>query len=270
MTLRPDSPAQPRWVALDTELTSLRSCRTVEELTDHVATLAVQACGAAAIALGHFVGSEWLPWLRAGDLGLLESLAGIPSSSTDVGALPGVDQRVIRTHEAGRRQSSNEHHTDIVVAAVGSAGTTLGLMYVVGNRLNVEIVECYANALGAVLDLIRVRQRAQRQRYVLARLRGAVAERLEQPIELISEVPHPANSRATPAHPRPNPTALRERLTDRQREVLDLMMAGLTNAQIAEQLVVALPTVKSHVRVLLRISGSVNRAEALARFSRRS
>jgi DNA-binding CsgD family transcriptional regulator len=63
-------------------------------------------------------------------------------------------------------------------------------------------------------------------------------------------------------------SALRARLSARQREVLDLMMAGLSNAEMAERLVVALPTVKSHVRAVLRASGAVNRSDAVARFSR--
>jgi DNA-binding NarL/FixJ family response regulator len=61
---------------------------------------------------------------------------------------------------------------------------------------------------------------------------------------------------------------VRGALTVRQREVLDLVVAGLSNAEIAEQLVISMTTVKSHVRAILRASGAVNRADAMARLAR--
>jgi DNA-binding CsgD family transcriptional regulator len=55
-------------------------------------------------------------------------------------------------------------------------------------------------------------------------------------------------------------------LTAREREVLELMVSGATNTNIANQLVVSEGTVKSHVKRILRKLHVSNRAEAAARY----
>jgi two-component system, NarL family, response regulator LiaR len=53
-------------------------------------------------------------------------------------------------------------------------------------------------------------------------------------------------------------------LTEREREVLKLMVEGLTNNQIAERLVVSRSTVKFHVSSILSKMGVASRTEAVA------
>jgi DNA-binding CsgD family transcriptional regulator len=55
-------------------------------------------------------------------------------------------------------------------------------------------------------------------------------------------------------------------LTRRELEVLALMAAGASNAGVAERLVIAEGTVKSHVKHILRKLRAANRAEAVARY----
>lgn len=52
-------------------------------------------------------------------------------------------------------------------------------------------------------------------------------------------------------------------LTSRERDVLALMVAGKSNVQIAEELVICIPTVKSHVGHILSKLGVKTRAEAI-------
>jgi NarL family two-component system response regulator LiaR len=58
--------------------------------------------------------------------------------------------------------------------------------------------------------------------------------------------------------------ALGHDLTSREREVLALMVEGLTNPQIAERLIVSRSTAKAHVSNILSKLGASNRAEAIS------
>lgn len=57
---------------------------------------------------------------------------------------------------------------------------------------------------------------------------------------------------------------LTEELTERQREVLSLVVQGYSNQEIANRLFVSLATVRFHVSTILAKLGASNRAEAAA------
>ncbi len=59
-----------------------------------------------------------------------------------------------------------------------------------------------------------------------------------------------------------NPSALQQ-LTPREAEVLELMVEGLSNSEMAARLFVSLPTVKSHVASILRKLGVRDRTQAV-------
>jgi NarL family two-component system response regulator LiaR len=68
------------------------------------------------------------------------------------------------------------------------------------------------------------------------------------------------------AHPASDPPAdeLIAALTQRELEVLALMVEGLTNPEIAERLVVSRSTVKAHVSNILAKLNAANRSEAVS------
>ena len=58
---------------------------------------------------------------------------------------------------------------------------------------------------------------------------------------------------------------LPEALSERELEVLRLAAAGATNREIAERLVIALPTVKKHMSNIFVKLDTTNRTQAIAR-----
>lgn len=217
------------WDAVDAALGSLRALRTAREYADQACELARQACAAEAAELVVDSGGTRL---RSDPDGLL----GCTSAASGQGCR---DETV----------------------PVTSAGRTLGSLRVVGGPLpEPGITAAVAFTLGSVLGLVTTLDRAREHRTVTGTL--GITDPAESPVELVD----PGVIVAAPDRTPPPPAA--ERLSVRQREVLDLMLAGSTNAEIADRLVISVPTVKSHVRAILRACGAVNRADAISRLFR--
>lgn len=70
------------------------------------------------------------------------------------------------------------------------------------------------------------------------------------------------------ARPRINQTGLLAPLTPRQRQVAELIVAGLPNKQIARELDISVATVKDHVHAILQRIGVRSRAELIAAATR--
>lgn len=60
-----------------------------------------------------------------------------------------------------------------------------------------------------------------------------------------------------------HPSRIGHDLTDREREVLALLVKGMSNMEIAERLVISRSTVRFHVSNILSKFGAANRAEAV-------
>lgn len=103
-----------------------------------------------------------------------------------------------------------------------------------------------AGAIGYLLKGISMEDLAQAIRSVNAGQPTLAAEALQALVQV----------------PR-SPMVLGADLTPREREVLELLAAGLSNADIAERLVVSVAGVKYHVSSILSKLGAANRTEAV-------
>ncbi len=115
------------------------------------------------------------------------------------------------------------------------------------------------DAIEAMIGLAKVRHQTGRSDEALHQLNaaGELADRLGNP-QRVADVRSAVDEvTATYHHP-----ALPADLTARQAEVLGLLAAGLSNKEIAAELVLSLPTVERHLATIYRKLGLSGRVEA--------
>jgi LuxR family transcriptional regulator, maltose regulon positive regulatory protein len=78
----------------------------------------------------------------------------------------------------------------------------------------------------------------------------------------VLQAEHPAQGSLSPSAPHGEPP--REPFTDRERKVLRLLAAGLSNAEIAAELVVSINTIRTQARSIYQKLNAKNRHEAVA------
>lgn len=115
--------------------------------------------------------------------------------------------------------------------------------------------------------ILRHRLRVQRRemRQIASWADAKTSELSDRAIDLTTDRDHDAGDSEPNAKP---DAALRDLLTRREVDVLELMVKGETNAGIARGLVVSEGTVKFHVKNILRKLHASNRAEATSRYLR--
>jgi LuxR family transcriptional regulator, regulator of acetate metabolism len=120
----------------------------------------------------------------------------------------------------------------------------------------------FGHAVARTATLDRVRSNRGRLRQALASAEAAMNQVCDARIALANSMTEPE------ASPPPSYDRSARLLTRRQRQIIELMSEGATNADIANRLVLSPDTVKSHVRQILRVMQAANRAEAVSRYVR--
>lgn len=139
------------------------------------------------------------------------------------------------------------------------------------DELDRDALFAFAEALGVMIARLTLHERLRTQQEQLrrmARQAEEVADGLARAdLKMALEPVRVEASGALSVLPPEQPGATSQ-LTRREFEVLKLLAEGMSNAAIAERLVVSPATVKSHVhRVLVKL-GARNRAEATSRYLR--
>jgi DNA-binding NarL/FixJ family response regulator len=136
-----------------------------------------------------------------------------------------------------------------------------------------DVLWMLAEGLGYAFERTVLSERQRALRHQVLRATASIGEILDQYVDADVEVARleldTAAAVRTAAAPFIAPESrLHTLLTRREIEVARLMAAGRTNQQIAEELVIAHQTAKSHVSQILRKLRAANRAQAVLKYSR--
>ena len=140
-------------------------------------------------------------------------------------------------------------------------------------ELDRDLLRTFVDAVGPACESLSILDRLAAQREQLDAALAA-AGTLFSPLHVAASSLSPGPVPAVEPSDRPAPrfgapdAVRRWRFTEREREVLELLVMGATNGQIAGRLVVSESTVKSHVKHIFRKLGVTTRAEAIARYLR--
>ncbi|MFY9468958.1 MAG: LuxR C-terminal-related transcriptional regulator [Solirubrobacterales bacterium] len=163
-----------------------------------------------------------------------------------------------------------------VAAPIMPEGRVIGFLhadrYFTGHQVDAldrDSIWAFAEGFGYAFErtamLERMRAKQQDLRDALSSASALVAELQETELDLVRIQVKPAEATSAAMATSGRSPAIAT-LTRREVDVLELMAEGATNAAIADRLVIAEGTVKSHVKRILRKLSAANRAEAVSRY----
>lgn len=273
------------------ELAALRRLSSPAEILTSAPAAACRACGFDRALVSTVRGSVWSPVAMHAETGaanpvnmvLTDLVRGreIPLSS----AMPEAELVRRRAPVLVSRAQSDPRlfrplvevsgSREYVAAPIQASGAVIGFLHADCRESRRALtpadrdrVQSFADGLGLVLERAVTLERLGLQQEQMGRAATAVRavgeSPLDRPARLIVDSARTAHRpQAGLSDPPPDPA---DGLTPREREVMQLLLSGATNAEIANRLTVSETTVKSHVRQILRKLKATNRAEAIARY----
>jgi DNA-binding CsgD family transcriptional regulator len=254
---------------------------TPTELLEGAATALCQSCGFDRALISRVEGSSWVPRVvHAGDgpdlTELLTDLhiplkAGLVETEVVRRRTPALVEDAQSDPRTFRPMVEQGEIGSYVVAPIVVADKVVGLFHADLLRRSVtggsrDLVQLFADCFGRAYEAAVLAERVAHQREHLRRaffLADAEGELVDPTVVSFSRRPGLAAT---------GPIAMAQEsdngLTAREQEILVLVSTGATNLQIAERLVLADSTVKSHVKRILRKLHAANRAEAASLYLR--
>jgi DNA-binding CsgD family transcriptional regulator len=128
---------------------------------------------------------------------------------------------------------------------------------------DIDVLDAFASAYSLLHERMLNTERVQQQRTSIARAAARLTDEADRiaaaAITLDAEDDTRVESPTMAAD-----SALAATLSHRERQVFERLVLGASNAEIADELVITVETVKTHVKRILRKIGAINRSEAIA------
>jgi DNA-binding CsgD family transcriptional regulator len=178
-----------------------------------------------------------------------------------------------RTNEAdmpaspGYRELLGSAH--YLVAPVIAKSRVIALLHV-GRRSedgvsvgDIDVLDAFASAYTLLHEKMLNTERVQQQRTSIARAAARLTEEADRIAAAAISFDVEDDTRVEPPTIAAD-SALAATLSHRERQVFERLVLGASNAEIADELVITIETVKTHVKRILRKIGAINRSEAIA------
>jgi DNA-binding CsgD family transcriptional regulator len=157
---------------------------------------------------------------------------------------------------------------DYLVAPVIAESHVVALLHVTrGTQGGVsvddaDVLDAFASAYSLLYERMLNSERVQQQRTSIARAAVRLTEEADRIAAAAISLDIEHDDRVEPPAIAAN-SDLTAGLSERERQVFERLVLGASNAEIAEELVITIETVKTHVKRILRKIGAINRSEAI-------
>jgi DNA-binding CsgD family transcriptional regulator len=158
---------------------------------------------------------------------------------------------------------------DYLVAPVIAESRVVALLHVSRSgegglsARDIDVLDTFASAYSLLHQRMLNTERVQQQRTSIARAAARLTEEADRIAAAAISLDVEYDNRVEPPTIGPD-SALAATLSDRERQVFERLVVGASNAEIADELVITVETVKTHVKRILRKIGAINRSEAIA------
>lgn len=280
---------------LDAELTRLRRITDQDDLLETVCESAGTAGGFGRVMLSRVDDESWRPWrswaghIGPDELAFRDWIRAVPTIQLSDMLLesqlvrdrePAIVLRASDDPRVYKPMAQASGLASYVAAPIVAGDRVIGLLHADNGGtemvdLDRDILWFFAIGFAQIFERAVLLDRLREQRAQVMEAMRSVEQVLDElatsTIDLVTRGEATAVGVSRPVRPaveEERSSVLEEVLTGRELEVLALMATGATNDRIAQRLVIATGTVKSHVKQILRKLRVENRAEAISQYLR--